>query len=124
PLMASTLSPTELASLADQNDRAAAQSGLDATLCHWRTGEPIKAREWLQQELTAMAPIAQTLALRATLEPLNAVLNMGSESIRWLERYRAGEPIDRILATEAMAMEARDASLWAQFATDHAHSLG
>jgi predicted glutamate--cysteine ligase len=124
PLMASTLSPTELASLADQNDRAAAQSGLDATLCHWRTGEPIKAREWLHQELTAMAPIAQTLALRATLEPLNAVLNMGSESIRWLERYRAGEPIDRILATEAMAMEARDASLWAQFATDHAHSLG
>jgi predicted glutamate--cysteine ligase len=124
PLVVSALSPAELASLADQNDKAVAQSGLDATLCHWRTGESIGAREWFEEELTAMTPLAHKLALGATLEPLKAVLTLGSESIRWLERHRAGEPIDRILATEAMAMEARDASLWAQFATDHAHSLG
>lgn len=124
PLLASALSPAELAILADQNDKLVAQSGLDATLCHWRTGESIRARQWFEEELAAMAPLAQKLALGPTLEPLKAVLRLGSESIRWLERHRAGEPIDRILATEAMAMEARDASLWAQFATDHAHSLG
>lgn len=124
PLQASGLTPAELASLADQNDRAAAQSGLDATLCHWRTGRPVAAREWLQEELETMIPLANTLGLDATLEPLRAVLAMGSESIRWLERHQAGEPIERIIATEAMAMEARDAALWAQLATDHVHALG
>jgi len=49
---------------------------------------------------------------------------LGSESLRWLDRHRAGEPIDRIIATEAMAMEARDGALWAELVTDHAHALG
>jgi predicted glutamate--cysteine ligase len=124
PLQASALSPGELAALADQNDRAAARSGLDARLRHWRSGEDWVARDWLQEELAAMTPLAKQLDLDATLEPLNAVLDVGSESMRWLDRHRAGEPIDRIIATEAMAMEARDLALWAQLATDRAHALG
>jgi len=97
---------------------------LDASLVHWRTGEPIGAREWLARELAAMADLAETLDLVATLKPLSDVLDLGTESMRWLERHRAGEPIDRIIATEAMAMEARDGALWAGLATDHAPSLG
>jgi len=124
PLQTSSLTPAELAQLADQNDRAAAQSGLDATLSHWRTGQPLGAREWLAEELAAMAPLAENLDLGATLEPLQAVIELGSESLRWLDRHRAGEPIDRIIATEAMAMEARDGALWAELVTDHAHALG
>lgn len=124
PLQASALSPGELAALADHNDRAAARSGLDARLRHWRSGEDWVARDWLQEELAAMTPLAKQLDLDATLEPLNAVLDVGSESMRWLDRHRAGEPIDRIIATEAMAMEARDLALWAQLATDRAHALG
>jgi predicted glutamate--cysteine ligase len=124
PLVASALSPAELASLADQNDRAAAQHGLNAVVCHWRTGEPCRARDWMAEELEAMAPLAENLNLGATLEPLQAALALGSESMRWLDRHRAGEPIDRIIATEAMAMEARDSALWAELSTDHAHALG
>lgn len=124
PLAASSLSLEELAGLADRNDRAAAQDGLDATVCHWRTGEPVLARDWLAEELAAMAPLAERLALGPTLEPLRSVLAEGSESMRWLHRQRAGEPIARILATEAMAMEARDAALWERLVTDHVHPLG
>lgn len=124
PLVASALSPEELARLADQNDRAAAQDGLNATVGHWRTGEPCLVRDWLGEELAAMAPLAETLNLGATLEPLHGVLASGSESMRWLDRHRAGEPIDRIIATEAMAMEARDSALWAELSTDRAHALG
>lgn len=124
PLVASALSPEELALLADQNDRAAAQDGLNATVGHWRTGEPCLVRDWLGEELAAMAPLAETLNLGATLEPLHDVLASGSESMRWLDRHRAGEPIDRIIATEAMAMEARDSALWAELSTDRAHALG
>jgi predicted glutamate--cysteine ligase len=124
PLLASQLTPEELANLADRNDRAAAQDGLNVTLLHWRTGEPLLARDWLEEELAAMGPMAQRLGLAATLEPLRLVLDQGSESIRWLKRLRAGEPIARIIATEAMAMEARDSAIWEQLTTDHAHSLG
>ena len=124
PLVASVLTPAELASLSDQNDRAAAQLVFNAPLCHWRTGERRFARDGVAEELEAMAPLADNLNLGATLEPLKAVLVLGSESMRWLDRHRAGEPIDRIIATEAMAMEARDSALWAGLATDHAHALG
>jgi predicted glutamate--cysteine ligase len=124
PLRASSLSPTELALLADQNDQAAARSGLNATLHHWRTGEPVVARDWLEEELAAMAPLAETLGLGSTLEPLRSILALGSESIRWLGRQLGGEPISHILATEATAMEARDAVLWTQLTTNPVHSLG
>ncbi|MEB3334168.1 MAG: glutamate--cysteine ligase [Cyanobacteriota bacterium] len=124
PLLASQLTPEELAGLADRNDRAAAQDGLEGTLLHWRTGEPLLARDWLEEELAAMGPMAKRLGLASTLEPLRLVLTQGSESIRWLNRLRAGEPIERIIATEAMAMEARDAAIWEQLTTDHAHTLG
>jgi predicted glutamate--cysteine ligase len=124
PLQASSLTPEELAKLADRNDRAVAKDGLEATVCHWRTGDPVLARNWLEEERQAMAPLAEHLGLTSILEPLTAVLAEGSESIRWLKRQRAGEPIARILATEAMAMEARDAVLWEQLTTDHAHTLG
>ena len=124
PLQASALSPEELASLADQNDQAVARDGLEATVCHWRTGEPLLARDWLEEELAAMAPLAERLGLGPILQPLTAVMDEGSESMRWLKRFRAGEPIARIIATEAMAMEARDAWLWEQLTTDHVHSLG
>ncbi|MEB3194555.1 MAG: glutamate--cysteine ligase [Cyanobacteriota bacterium] len=124
PLVASALSPAELARLADQNDRAAAQDGLNAMVGHWRTGEPCRVSDWLAEELAAMAPLAETLNLGATLEPLHGVLALGSESMRWLDRHRAGEPIDRIIATEAMAMEALDSALWAELSTDRAHALG
>jgi predicted glutamate--cysteine ligase len=124
PLRASGLGPDELALLADQNDKAAAQSGLQATLHHWRTGQPVVARDWLEAELTTMAPLAESLGLGSTLEPLRDVLASGSESIRWLKRQLAGESIPHILATEATAMEARDAVLWTHLTTNPVHSLG
>jgi predicted glutamate--cysteine ligase len=124
PLEVSGLTPAELATLADRNDREAARHGLNATLLHWRSGEGVLARDWVAEELEAMAPLAETLALEEVLQPLKEVLALGSESMRWLDRQRAGEPIDRIVATEAMAMEARDGALWAGLATDHAPSLG
>jgi predicted glutamate--cysteine ligase len=124
PLQASALTPEELAQLADRNDRAVARDGLDATISHWRTGDSLRARDWLGEECAAMAPVAERLGLAPLLEPLASVLEEGSESIRWMKRHCAGEPVARILATEAMAMEARDTALWEQLTTDHVHSLG
>ncbi|MFN9645946.1 MAG: glutamate--cysteine ligase [Cyanobacteriota bacterium] len=124
PLQASALTPEELAELADGNDKAVARDGLEATISHWRTGDTLRARDWLGEERDAMVPLAEQLGLGPILEPLTTVLEEGSESMRWLKRHRAGEPMARILATEAMAMEARDTALWEQLTTDHVRSLG
>ena len=104
PLHASCLGAEALAELADANDKAAAQHSLNATLKHWRSGEPIEARAWIEQQLEALAPLAAELQLTAWLEPLQVVLERGNQAMRWLERHKGGETISAILASEIAAM--------------------
>jgi predicted glutamate--cysteine ligase len=124
PLVASRLTPTELAALADANDRAAAQASLEATLHDWRSGEPIEARRWLATELDRLAPLAAELGLTTTLAPLPEVLTRGNEAMVWLARHRSGESVAAIVAAEATALEQRERALEAWLATDASHALG
>jgi predicted glutamate--cysteine ligase len=124
PLLASRLTPQELAELADANDRAAARSSLEAELCHWTTGEPILARDWIAAELEAMAPLAGSLGLGNLLPPLEMLLTRGNTAMRWLALERSGQPVAEIVAAEAAALEAREIALEACLATDPALALG
>ncbi|MFO0118582.1 MAG: glutamate--cysteine ligase, partial [Cyanobium sp.] len=78
PLLASDLSPEDLADLADANDRAAARSSLEAKLRHWKTGAPILARDWIAAELESLAPLAKSLGLENLLPPLEMLLTRGN----------------------------------------------
>jgi predicted glutamate--cysteine ligase len=124
PLRASRFTAPELAQLADANDRAVARDGLDAVLGHWRDGRPIRARDWIETELAAMAPLAANLQLDSVLAPLTAVLRDGNEASRWLARQRQGESIRAIISSEARAMEKRDIAQLANVATDRTPLLG
>jgi predicted glutamate--cysteine ligase len=124
PLLASDLSPEDLADLADANDRAAARSSLEAELRLWKTGAPILARDWIAAELESMAPLAQSLGLENLLQPLEMLLTRGNTAMRWLALQRTGQPVAEIVAAEAAALEARETSLEACLATDPAHALG
>ena len=124
PLLASRLTPQELAELADANDRAAARSSLEAELRHWTTGEPILARDWIAAELEAMAPLAGSLGLGNLLPPLEMLLTRGNTAMRWLALERSGQPVAEIVAAEAAALEAREIALEACLATDPALALG
>ncbi|MFM7086238.1 MAG: glutamate--cysteine ligase [Cyanobium sp.] len=124
PLHSSTLSPEALAELADANDRQAARSSLDSVLHHWRDGQPIAARRWLEQELNAMAPLAAELGLEAALAPLRPLLERGNQAMQWLERHRCGESIAAIVASEAEQLAAQESRLTAWLATDAANALG
>lgn len=124
PLRASRFTPSELALLADANDRAVARDGLDAVLRHWRDGRSISARQWIETELVAMEPLAAERQLDSVLAPLAAVLRDGNEASRWLARQRQGESIGAIIASEAKAMERRDISQLASVATDRTPLLG
>jgi hypothetical protein len=111
-----------LADLADANDRAAAQTSLNATLRHWRDGQPIEARRWIQQQLDELAPLAAELALTPWLEPLHAVLERGNQATRWLQRHRSGESISAILSTEIEAMAEQELAILGS-ASKHTDSL-
>jgi predicted glutamate--cysteine ligase len=124
PLRASSLTPDELALLADDNDRAAAQASLGAELRHWRDGAPVLARDWIAAELEALAPLAAERKLSRLLEPLGDLLYRGNAAKRWLAQFRAGQSVDAILAAEAAGLESREKTLEAYLATDPSHALG
>ncbi len=118
PLHASSLSPSQLATLADANDRAAARSSLDATVMHWRNGAPILVREWLAQELADLAPLAEELGLSRVLAPLQGVLDQGNQAMSWLAGHQAGLSIPTLLNQTVEAMASQEAELLEAIATD------
>ena len=118
PLLASSLTPSELALLADANEKAAAVSSLEATLHHWRHGQPVLAKSWLLEELAALAPMASELGLTQLLAPLGGVLEQGNQAMRWLAGHQAGVPISKLLSLEIAAMATREVELLEAIATD------
>jgi predicted glutamate--cysteine ligase len=118
PLHASSLSPSQLATLADANDRAAARSSLDATVMHWRNGAPILVRDWLAQELADLAPLAEELGLSRVLAPLQGVLDQGNQAMGWLACHQAGLSIPTLLNQTVEAMASQEAELLEAIATD------
>ncbi|KEF41941.1 MAG: glutamate--cysteine ligase [Cyanobium sp. CACIAM 14] len=124
PLRASRLDTSGLETLADANDRAAARSSLEAELVHWRTGEPVLAREWIAGELEAMAPLAAEMGLERWLAPLHDLLERGNQAMRWIARHRRGESIGAIIGSEAAALEQRERVLDAWLRTEAAPAPG
>jgi predicted glutamate--cysteine ligase len=124
PQRASQLSLEQLAELADANDQAAARSSLEAVLRHWRTGEPVQARQWLAAELDGMAPLAQELGLDRWLAPLQTVLQHGNQAQQWLESHAGGTAVGALIAEGAREMERSEHQLTALLATDGAAALG
>ena len=118
PLQASSLDPSQLAALADANDRAAARSSLDATVMHWRNGAPILVRDWLAQELADLAPLAEELGLSRVLAPLQGVLDQGNQAMSWLAGHQAGLSIPTLLNQTVEAMASQEAELLEAIATD------
>ena len=118
PLQASSLDPSQLAALADANDRAAARSSLDATVMHWRNGAPILVRDWLAQELADLAPLAEELGLSRVLAPLQGVLDQGNQAMGWLAGHQAGLSIPTLLNQTVEAMASQEAELLEAIATD------
>ena len=118
PLQASSLDPSQLAALADANDRAAARSSLDATVMHWRNGAPILVRDWLAQELADLAPLAEELGLSRVLAPLQGVLDQGNQAMSWLAGHQAGLSIPTLLNQTVEAMASQEEELLEAIATD------
>ena len=108
PLCSSELSLEELAALADQNDAAASQISLEASLNHWQDGRSIRCRDWIMQLLESMEPMAERMGLLERLQPIRTLLKHGNQAMRWLDVHSQGHSIRALLSDGAIAMEQQE----------------
>ncbi len=97
PLQVSQISAKELASLSDKNDEEAALQSLDAKLHHWRDGHLITARDWIEELLDEVLPLAREMDLLDTLSPLRLILDEGNQAMQWLKSYDLGVSVNSLL---------------------------
>ena len=105
PMEASSKSPKELAQLADDNDLIAAKYSLDGNLSHWKSGKKITCREWINELLLDVTPLAKELDMFELLQPIESVLRKGNQSMIWLNSYSKGVSIQSLLQKGISEME-------------------
>ncbi len=105
PLEVSSLTVSELAHLSKLNDISAAKLSLDAVLHHWKNGEKIYCREWIDQLISEVTPLAESQGMLPLLNPIKKVLLHGNQSMRWINACSHGESIDSVLKDSIQAIE-------------------
>jgi len=108
PLLASSLSAASLATLSDANDAAVAHASLDAELHHWKDGQSIRCRDWIQSLIDDVTPLAAQLNLESVLTPLHAVLKDGNQAMRWAAAHSKGVDIPQLLQNAIEEMKEQE----------------
>ncbi len=109
PLSASQLALEDLPALSDMNEKAAAQYSLDADLHHWIDGKKIGCREWINQLLDQVSPLAKEMKMDKLLSPIYEVLEGGNQSLKWLKSYSEGKSLQVVLKETINEMENEEA---------------
>tara|TARA_Y100001968_G_scaffold253311_1_gene238955 strand:- start:65 stop:1207 length:1143 start_codon:yes stop_codon:yes gene_type:complete len=118
PMEASYKSPKELAQLADDNDLLAAKSSLYANLSHWKSGKQINCRDWINELVLDVTPLAKELHMFELLQPIKSVLKNGNQSMKWLNSYSNGVSIQSLLQRGISEME-REETNFIQLKSTH-----
>jgi len=109
PLKASRLAFEDLSVLSDMNEDSAAKNSLDADLHHWLDGRKIVCREWINEILDQVTPLAKEMNIDQLLSPIYEVLERGNQSIQWLQSYSEGKSLQVILKETINEMEIEEA---------------
>ena len=110
PLEASNQTPKDLALLADENDLIAAKSSLDSNLSHWKSGKQINCRDWINELVLDVTPLAKELDMFDLLQPIESVLRNGNQSMIWLNSYSKGTSIQSLLQGGISEMEREESN--------------
>lgn len=97
PFKSSQLSPEKLLEITDENEQLAAQQSLEATLTHWRTGEAIAAKDWINEIYDEVYPIAKANGFACFLSPLKKILKEGNQAQQWLTAHDQGQTLPDII---------------------------
>jgi predicted glutamate--cysteine ligase len=97
PLKSSQLSPAKLLEITDENEQLAAKHSLDATLTHWRTGQAIAAKDWINDIYDEVYPFAKAAGFACFLSPLKKLLREGNQAQQWINAHEQGQSIEQIM---------------------------
>jgi predicted glutamate--cysteine ligase len=111
PLTQSPFSPEELITLTMKNEMAAATDSLDAKLQRWQDGNSILARDWIKELYQEIWGIAKQHGFSCFLAPLQNILQTGNEAQQWLQLYKIGVDIQRVIAQAILTTQERETEL-------------
>jgi predicted glutamate--cysteine ligase len=97
PLTASVFSIDDLLEISDQNEIGAAKDSLNSELIHWQDGKKVICREWIQNLLSDLSSIAEKFNMKHLLKPIYRVLQEGNQSMKWINQYKKGLSIEKIM---------------------------
>ncbi|MBF2058363.1 MAG: glutamate--cysteine ligase [Cyanobacterium sp. T60_A2020_053] len=93
----------ELLKITKYNEQAVSKNSLDAILYHWYDGREITARQWLEQLLPELFPLAKAKGFGCFLSPTYKILEEGNQAQQWLKKYEQGMAVKEII-TEAIQL--------------------
>jgi predicted glutamate--cysteine ligase len=97
PLTASIFSIDELSEICDQNEINAAKNSLNSELINWQDGKKVNCKEWIQNLLSDLTSTAEKFNMKHLLKPIYIVLEEGNQSIKWINQYKKGLSIEKIM---------------------------
>ena len=101
PLQQSTINhgdlETELLKITQYNDQAVSENSLDAQLYRWQDGSKIIARDWLEELISELYPIAKSKGFSCFLTPAYKILEHGNQAQQWLTQHQQGLSISEIM---------------------------
>ncbi len=100
PIFTSKFSLDELQVICDQNELEAAKGSLNSELIHWKDGQTIICKDWIQNLLDEMSVFAKELNMYQHLEPIYKLIEDGNQSMKWIEKYNKGFSIEDIMKFE------------------------
>jgi predicted glutamate--cysteine ligase len=83
-------------------------------LRHWKDGETILARAWIEQMYAETFAIAKQAGFSCFLLPVKKILREGNEAQRWIKLSEQGLDNREILMRSIQAMQVREGELQGQ----------
>ena len=114
PLLSSKFSAEELKEISDQNEKNVSKDSLNAELIHWKDGEKILCKKWIENLLVELSQTSKTLKISNYLKPIYDVLAKGNESMQWIDKYKQGLSVEEIMesAIKNMIQNEEKDNLW------------
>lgn len=87
----------ELLKITKFNELEASHHSLEAELYRWQDGSKIIARDWLEELISQLYPLAKAKGFACFLTPAYKILENGNQAQQWLQQYEQGLSITEIL---------------------------
>ncbi|WP_066118110.1 glutamate--cysteine ligase [Geminocystis sp. NIES-3709] len=101
PLQQSTINhgnlETELLKITKYNEQAVSENSLNAQLYRWQDGSQIIAKDWLEELISELYPLAKAKGFACFLTPAYKILEQGNQAQQWLQQHQQGLSITEII---------------------------